>query len=301
MAARVRESSQLKLFYLGLVIAAEVTIVLLAAALWQGMLSLGDGTALLRSAAALLPAIARTPLAAEAHAMGLPLVEGAKAYWYFARAGGMLAYLLLWFGTLWGIFMSSKMMRGWVDAGLAYDLHEFLPILAVVFAGLHGLVLLGDRYIGFTLAQLVIPFTASYRPLWTGFGTLAFYLSAALIASFYLRRFVSRRVWRSFHYMTYAAFTLALTHGMLAGSDSRPLAVQAIYLVTGATVVFATIYRVMTAWGESKDAAVSAQRAGQPAAAHALLPQATSRLALAPIEERAMRPWTAQSDDESML
>jgi predicted ferric reductase len=181
--------------------------------------------------------------------MGIPLVEGTKAFWYVARAGGLIAYLLLWMATLWGVLISSKMAKGWIDGTLLYNMHEFLPILAMLFASLHAVVLLGDAYIGFSVLDLLIPFRAPYRPLWTGLGSLALYLSIALIASFYLRGLISRRAWRTFHYLTYLAFVLALVHGLMAGTDSSQPAVYWMYVATGATLLFATLYRVLTVTG----------------------------------------------------
>ena len=112
----------------------------------------------------------------------------------------------------------------------------------------------------FSLLDLLIPFRAPYRPLWTGLGSLALYLSVALIASFYLRAVVSRRVWRAFHYVTYLAFLLALVHGLMAGTDTAQPAVYWRYVATGATLLFATIYRVLTARHSHKPAPRSAGR-----------------------------------------
>ena len=61
-------------------------------------------------------------LANEAQTMGLPLAEESPAYWYVARSGGVVAYLLLWLATIWGIVMSSKMLKGLIGAPLVYTL-----------------------------------------------------------------------------------------------------------------------------------------------------------------------------------
>jgi predicted ferric reductase len=121
-----------------------------------------------------------------------------------------------------------------------------MPILAMVFAGMHAVVLLGDAYIGFSIANLLVPFTAPYRPLWTGLGTLALYLGVALIASFYLKRLVSRKLWRALHYLTYAVFALALLHGIMAGTDSGLTVVRWMYVLTGASLLFATFFRIFS-------------------------------------------------------
>ncbi len=255
MTTFMNPSKQDDLFFVGLGAAAGVAVVFAGLALWQVV----AGPAVNGLLAGATPPGAA--IAQEAQAMGLPLVEGTKAYWYVARAGGILAYMLLWLGTLWGVFISSKMVKGWIDGTMLYNMHEFLPILAVVFAALHAAVLLGDAYIGFSVADLLVPFRAPYRPLWTGLGSLALYLSIALIASFYVRSIIGRRVWRLFHYVTYLAFVLALLHGLQAGTDSSQPAVLGMYIATGATLLFATLYRILTVKASRKPAAMPAATA----------------------------------------
>ena len=247
MTTQVREKSTgLDLLYAGLGTVAGVAVVLTVQALWQGYAGGAQG-----AAASITALTANSGLAQEAQVMGLPLVAGSKAYWYSARAGGVIAYLLLWMATLWGVMMSSKMVKGMIDATLVYGMHEFLPTLAMVFAALHAIVLMGDAYIGFSLVNLLVPFTASYRPVWTGLGSVALYLSIALIASFYLKNLVSRKVWRAFHFVTYLAFVLAMVHGVMAGTDTSNPVVRWMYILTGASLLFATLYRILMVRGET--------------------------------------------------
>jgi hypothetical protein len=189
---------------------------------------------------------AGTTLAREAHVMSLPLTAHSQAYWFAARAGGIVAYLLLWFATFWGIMVSSKMLKGRVEASLIYGLHEFFPLLAILFAAIHAVVLLGDSYIDFRVSHLFLPFTSPYKPLWTGLGTVALYLTLALVTSFYVRSWIGRKVWRALHYTSFLAFGLALLHGLMAGTDSKVPGMQWMYIATGASILFATYYRVLS-------------------------------------------------------
>lgn len=239
MTTQIQRSFRSDFFYAGLGIGGGVAFVLALQAVWQ--LSAG-------AFGALDGGSATTALSAEAHVMGLPLTADTKAYWYFARSGGVIAYFLLWLATAWGVLMSGKLTRG----QFAFGLHEFLPILAMVFAVLHAVALLGDTYIGFSWWQLLLPFSTSYRPVATGLGVVSLYLSVALIASFYLRKWIGRRTWRLFHYMTYLAFILALVHGLMAGTDSTHPAMQVLYYGTGLSIVFFTCYRVLTMKGETR-------------------------------------------------
>jgi predicted ferric reductase len=172
--------------------------------------------------------------------MGLPLTGQTSAYWYMARAGGMMAYLLMWFSVAWGLLLSTKVAMKRVPPTLAYGIHEFASILTVIFAVIHAAVLLGDEYIGFNIFHLTIPFIAPYEPLWTGLGIIALYLTMAITASFYVRKQIGQKTWRALHYFTFAAYLLALVHGITAGSDSGVLVSALMYWGTGFSVLMLT-------------------------------------------------------------
>ncbi len=246
--ARIQKSTSNDTLFISLGVLAGIVVMLFGYWLWQDYAG-NAGHSLLAAASQVIagafPTSIRGALAEQARIMGLPLLQDSQAYWFIARSGGILAYLLLWFATAWGIMMSSKIMNDVVGAPLAYGFHEFFPILAMVFAAVHVLVLLGDSYIGFNFFDLIVPFSSSYEPLWTGLGTLSLLLSTALIASFYIRKRIGRKAWRAFHYLSYLSFLLALVHGLMAGTDSSHPAIQAMYWLTGASLLFLTTYRVL--------------------------------------------------------
>ncbi len=188
----------------------------------------------------------------ETQQMDLPLTGDTQAYWHMSRAGGIVAYLLLWFATFWGVAMSGKLAKGVLRPAFVFDLHEFFPLLAVAFGALHALALLGDSYVGFTLPDLLVPFAGQYAPVWTGFGTIAIYLMLALIASSFVRRQIGRRAWRAFHYFSYAAFGSVFIHGIMAGTDSSLPAMRWMYIATGGSVLFATYYRILAVKNATK-------------------------------------------------
>lgn len=195
---------------------------------------------------AVLPLGLQQAVAQQTLLMGLPLTGQTSAYWYMARAGGMVAYLLMWFSVVWGLVLSTKVSGKIIPMPLAYGLHEFLSILAVTFAALHAVVLLGDEYIKFNIFHLLVPFTAPYEPLWTGLGSIALYLSVALTASFYVRKHIGQKLWRKLHYLTFAAYLLALAHAIMAGSDSGAIVSVLLYWSTGFVSLFLVYYRLFT-------------------------------------------------------
>lgn len=191
-----------------------------------------------------------TPLsglvAEQARLMGLPLANQTSAYWYMARSGGFIAYLLLWLSSVWGLCLSTKVIKAWLSPLVAYGLHEFLSITAILFATLHALVLLGDSYVEFNLFHLLIPFIAPYEPLWTGLGIIALDLAIVITASFYIRHLIGQKLWRRLHMLTFLVYLLALLHGLMAGTDSARLGVTAMYAGTGLSILFLVYYRLLT-------------------------------------------------------
>jgi predicted ferric reductase len=179
--------------------------------------------------------------------MGWPLTAETSGYWYLSRAAGLVGYLLLWAATAWGLVVSTKIAKGLIPAPFSTSLHEFLSLGALAFGGIHALALLGDQYIEFSLVDIVYPFAASYRPGWVGLGQLGFYLSLALTLSFYVRKRIGPKTWRTLHYLTFLAYALVVVHSLTSGTDTGALLVQAMYLGSGATIVFLIYYRLLSA------------------------------------------------------
>lgn len=193
-----------------------------------------------------IPPAVREVLINEASLMGWPLTGETSAYWYMSRAAGLVGYLLLWAATAWGLVVSTKVAKGLVPAPFAMNLHEFLSLAALAFSAFHALVLLGDHYIDFSLVDIIYPFAASYRPGWVGLGQIGFYLSAALTASFYVRKSIGPKRWRTLHYLTFLAYGMVVVHSLTVGTDTSILPIQVMYAATGATVVFLIYYRLFT-------------------------------------------------------
>ena len=92
-----------------------------------------------------------------------------KAYWYLSRASAFVAFILVWASMIFGLLMTSRTARVWPGGPAAFDLHQFTSLLGLGVALFHVLVLLGDKYIGYTLPQLLLPFNSTeYKPLWVG-------------------------------------------------------------------------------------------------------------------------------------
>jgi predicted ferric reductase len=169
-----------------------------------------------------------------------------KAYWYLSRASAMVAYGLLWLSMALGLIITNRLARLWPGGPIAFDLHQFASLMGLAFALFHALILMGDKYINYDLAQVLVPFnSAGYKPVLVGLGQIGFYLLAIVGLSFYVRKRLGNRAWRLIHYLSFLTFALALLHGIFAGTDSTVVAIQVFYWVTGASLLFLLVYRIL--------------------------------------------------------
>jgi len=174
------------------------------------------------------------------------LGQAPKAYWYLSRGSAFVSFGLLWFSMALGLTISNRLARLWPGGPVAFDLHQYTSLLGLAFALFHGLILLGDGYINYTLPQLLIPFASvNFNPLWVGLGQIGIYLWALVAFSFYVRAQIGTRNWRLIHFTSFLAFMLALVHGVGSGSDSGTFWATIMYWYAGGSLLFLTIYRVL--------------------------------------------------------
>ncbi len=174
------------------------------------------------------------------------LGEQPKAFWYLSRSSGLVAYSLVWLSMLFGLSLTGKVARLWNGGPTMLDLHQHASMLGIGFGLFHTVILLGDGYSNYTLKQLLVPFASSqYKPLWVGLGQVGLYGLAIVSVSFWLKRWIGRSAWRIIHYASFGLFLLVLAHGIFSGSDTSMPLVTLWYWVTGASVVFMTLYRVL--------------------------------------------------------
>ncbi len=168
-----------------------------------------------------------------------------KVFWYLTRASAFIAYFLLWFSMVLGVGVTNKLAAKWPGLAKTNDLHQYVSLLGLAFGLFHGLILLGDQYMNLKVLQIFLPISISvYRPIEVGIGQIAFYVWAIVLFSFYVRKRIGSKVWRSIHYLSYLTFFGALIHGLLSGTDTGALASSLFYWITGAILLFLTVYRI---------------------------------------------------------
>ncbi len=172
--------------------------------------------------------------------------------WYGVRALGFMAYLAVAGSVVYGLLLSTGILDALAHRPVSFALHKDLALGGMVLGTLHGLLLTLDQSYNFTLRAILVPFASPYAAIPVGFGQLAFYGFAIVTASFYVRRRIGQRAWRTLHYLTFLVFAGTTAHGLAAGTDAKSAWAFGIYLVASAAVLFLTVYRIAISVGERR-------------------------------------------------
>jgi DMSO/TMAO reductase YedYZ heme-binding membrane subunit len=175
-----------------------------------------------------------------------------QLWWYIARATGIVAWALLAASVVWGLLLSTRLVRGRPTPAWLLDLHRFLGGSAVAFTALHLAGLVADNYVDFGFADLLVPYASAWRPGPVALGVVSLYVLTAVEATSLAMRRLPRRVWRAVHLTSYVLFWSATLHFVLAGTDApHPLARAGIDVVA-AVVVFLTLVRILDPRGRAR-------------------------------------------------
>ena len=166
--------------------------------------------------------------------------------WYATRGAGVVSLLLLTGVVVLGVLSVQRFeMAGW-PRFLTVGLHRNVSLLAVVFLALHILTAVVDPFTHLGWVPAVIPFGSYYRTFWLGLGTIAAELMAAIVVTSLVRGWIGARVWRLVHWLAYAAWPVAVLHGIGTGTDAGSLWLLAIQAFCALAVALAVTLRLLT-------------------------------------------------------
>ena len=154
--------------------------------------------------------------------------------WYTTRGAGLVSLLLLTAVTVLGVLSVARFEAAGWPRFVTTGFHRNLSLLAVVLLALHIVTAVVDPFTHLGWTAAVIPFASYYRTLWLGLGTVAFELLLAVLLTSLLRGLIGRTAWRAVHWLGYAAWPVAVAHGLGTGTDAWSLWVL---MLTAACVV----------------------------------------------------------------
>ncbi len=166
-------------------------------------------------------------------------------WWLASRASGVVALGLITTSVAIGLTMAGKVMRKPGMARKLTAIHEHTALAGLIAIAVHGITLLGDRWMHPGVTGILVPFQMSYRPVFTGLGILGGYLAMLLGLTFYARRRIGPRLWRKAHRATVVVYVLALVHVLGAGTDAGTPWLRGFMLATGLPIALLFVRRLV--------------------------------------------------------
>jgi sulfoxide reductase heme-binding subunit YedZ len=140
-------------------------------------------------------------------------------FWITSRAAGTTALLLSSATVGFGLAMSGKLGK----RGRAVDrrsFHEVLGLATMIAIAVHGMALIGDKYLHPGLLDVTVPFLSAYKTLPTSIGIVAGWGMIFLGLSFYARRRIGIARWKVIHRFTLLVWLGGLIHTLTEGTDA---------------------------------------------------------------------------------
>jgi ferredoxin-NADP reductase len=173
-----------------------------------------------------------------------PLEHG---WWLASRAAGILALLCVTVSVAVGLAMAGRVSRDRRLARRLIAVHQHTALAGLVAIAVHGITLLGDRFLNPGLVGIAVPFVIEHEPLWTGLGVTAGWLAAALGLSYWIRHRIGPALWRRLHRATIVVYALSVAHVLGSGTDASEPWMRVLLIATGAPVLFLLVMRILPA------------------------------------------------------
>ena len=137
------------------------------------------------------------------------------------RVTGVLAWYLAGASLVWGVVLSTKLVRRTNLPGWLLGLHRSLSIAATALTLVHVVAALGHHRAALSVVDLVVPGHSHWRTGAITWGVVALYLAIALtITSIAINR-MPRTWWHLSHLLAYPMFIASAVHAYGAGTDSQ--------------------------------------------------------------------------------
>ena len=183
-----------------------------------------------------------------------------EAFWYTARGTGVISLVLLTIVVALGIASRSGRPMPGLPRFAVGALHRNASLVGICFIAIHLITLLADPYAQLRLVDMIVPFDGAYRPFWLGLGTVASDLIIALIITSLIRHRLGARAWRTVHWLAYAAWPIALLHGLGTGTDAGQGWLRLIAVACSAVVAASILWRLTANFTEHSEVRLTQSR-----------------------------------------
>lgn len=177
--------------------------------------------------------------------------------WYISRASGIVAAVTLIILILSGIGQVTGYTFRLLDPLTAWASHRALGIACGVATIIHIISLLFDKFIGFNLLTLFVPWLSNYKPItlfglhlgsfWVATGIIAFYLIWAVIITSLIWVEKKPYTWKIIHLISYFIMLLVFVHALYLGTDFSHGIWRVLWYALGVAIIIASVHRLWRA------------------------------------------------------
>lgn len=173
--------------------------------------------------------------------------------WYLSRSSALVGFLLLYFSIFFGISIRTPILKRIILPVYSFEIHCWISLQALLFALLHGISLIFDKFISFDLRNIFLPFyplsensiQIGIEPIYLAMGIVSFYLMLALVVSSYLRKYIKFWIWRTIHFLNIVLWVFVILHALKLGTDMKNEIVRNVFIYANAFLVFLFVVNIV--------------------------------------------------------
>ena len=172
--------------------------------------------------------------------------------WFVARASGITSWALATASIVFGLSLSTRLVRkkgvpAWLNA-----LHRYLGTLMLVFTAVHIGALVADNWVHFGVADLFVPMASSWRPGAVAWGIVSLYLLLAVQITSWAKKWLPKKLWHWVHLTSIPMFVFGTVHGFQSGADRNNVVVQWGALTGSVSILFLMLFRTTSRLGRGR-------------------------------------------------
>jgi len=166
--------------------------------------------------------------------------------WYIVRASGFVAFSLLYLSILLGLTIRVPFLHKLFAPLYAMQGHCWIAFQAILFALIHGVMLMFDTYTKFRFVDVFIMYASPISPGLVAFGIAAFYLMIIVTASSYARKFISQKTWRTMHFLNIILYIFVIIHAYKLGTDMQNDTVRIVFMSANGFLVLLMFFNMFS-------------------------------------------------------
>ncbi len=150
--------------------------------------------------------------------------------WYIVRAAGLVAALSALVLMLSGIGAVTGHTFRILEPLTAWATHRAIGIVFVLSTIVHIVALLFDKFVPFSVVDVLVPWASDYKPvtiagvslgsIYVALGILAFYAIIAIVVTSLLWIDKKQKLWKLLHLASYGVIIAIFLHALFLGTDT---------------------------------------------------------------------------------